>query len=538
MSVRNTKNQDYDSIKPLQNKRGDGVQSSLKPIERLREEKESPSGDDLQQGYTSPFYRIAEKGVDEFDKNEPGNNRNKTPVVSEAKTELSYADQQRELKLKKLSDKDKKLLDSDNWLARHGHNLTYIGIFLFTFVVYFRPYDWIPAFSGFTSMAFVIAVLTLITYLPSQLAVEGNVTIFTTEIKCLLFISFWALLIMPIAKDPGMAWKEFSDNFVKIVLIFIVMANTLRTKARLSGLIWLSVAVGIMLSCQALYYYQMGVFKVEGYRVEVDLGGMFGNPNDTALHLVMFTPVVLIMGIISKNIFAKVICFIATGLMVAGNLVTQSRGGFLGLIAIYVMLTWKLSKKNRVAIFSISIILGLAVIVFAPGNYWVRILSIFVPGLDGVGSHDQRREILIQSIITTLRNPWGIGMGNFPIVSIRNLVSHNAYTQISAELGVLSLACYLIFMISPLRKLMAIERQMFAKQDFSWIYYLSIGIQTCIVGYMVSSFFVSVAYTWFIYYPIAYAICLRRIYKLQQEKNDEAVNIDSNLSNYFKLQRA
>ena len=30
-----------------------------------------------------------------------------------------------------------------------------------------------------------------------------------------------------------------------------------------------------------------GQFKVEGYRVEVDVGGMFGNPNEMALHFVM-----------------------------------------------------------------------------------------------------------------------------------------------------------------------------------------------------------------------------------------------------------
>ncbi|HLM03081.1 MAG TPA: hypothetical protein VK400_18665, partial [Pyrinomonadaceae bacterium] len=35
--------------------------------------------------------------------------------------------------------------------------------------------------------------------------------------------------------------------------------------------------------------------------------------------------------------------------------------------------------------------------------------------------------------------------------------------------------------------------------------------------YMVSSFFVSVAYNWFIYYLIAYAVAFRRIYRLETE---------------------
>jgi hypothetical protein len=41
---------------------------------------------------------------------------------------------------------------------------------------------------------------------------------------------------------------------------------------------------------------------------------------------------------------------------------------------------------------------------------------------------------------------------------------------------------------------------MFAREDFSWIYYLSIGVQASIIGYMVSSFFGAVAYQWYVYY--------------------------------------
>ncbi len=131
----------------------------------------------------------------------------------------------------------------------------------------------------------------------------------------------------------------------------------------------------------------------------------------------------------------------------------------------------------------------------------------------------------------------GIGLGNFPIVGIQNLETHNAFTQISSELGWFGLAAFLTFLISPLRKLWAIERQMFANSDTSWMYYLSIGLQASIVGFMVSGFFVSVAYQWYIYFPIAYAICLRRIYSLHQESIGEKGVAENSLSDYFKLQK-
>jgi hypothetical protein len=70
-------------------------------------------------------------------------------------------------------------------------------------------------------------------------------------------------------------------------------------------------------------------------------------------------------------------------------------------------------------------------------------------------------------------------------------------------------------MISPFRKLSAIERRLFDEDKQDWFYYLSIGLQASIIGYMVSSFFAAVAYNWFIYYLIAYAVAFRRIYTLE-----------------------
>jgi hypothetical protein len=402
-------------------------------------------------------------------------------------------------------------------------------------VVYFRPYEWIPGLEGFTSIAMIFAVATLLIYLPTQIATEGSFTILTTEVKCILFIAVWALLTMPIAKDPGMAWGAFYDLYSKVVMIFIVMVNTLRTRSRLTGLMWLSIGIGTFVSSRAIQAYSEGKFEVEGYRVNASFGGMFDNPNDMCVHLVMFLPVAIVLGLSSKIKVAKLLYFVAAGIMTFGVFVTQSRGGFLGLLAVFAFMVWKLSKKSRVKIIFASVVIAVVLVLVAPGNYGERMLSIFDSGLDPTGSSSQRSDILWRSIFVTLRNPAGIGFNNFPIVSVHNLQTHNAFTQVSAELGWLCLVAYLIFMISPIRKLAIIERRMFVKDDSSWMYYLSIGLQAGIIGYMVSSFFASVAYQWYIYYPVAYAICLRRIYQLEQPETEKA---DEKLGNYLKLSEA
>src|SRR6266496_3502136 len=109
------------------------------------------------------------------------------------------------------------------------------------------------------------------------------------------------------------------------------------------------------------------------------------------------------------------------------------------------------------------------------------------------------REILFRSISTALRHPLlGIGMGNFHNVSIHELVSHNAYTQVAAEMGVAALVTYVMFIVTPLKKLGQVARETFAARDRSSYYYLAIGLQASLLGYMVSSFFASVAYVWYV----------------------------------------
>lgn len=535
MSVNKTKSFDY--IMPSSGSKGNGVnaQASLKSLKSLKKEKEAP------QSLKNPNQKLKPGKIEKEPQtvvSELVQTESTVPNVENLnQTPLSYREQLKQNKKQKTFEKEERLLTRDH-LVRDGHSLTYAGIFLFTLVLYFRPYELIPALSDFDMIAQVIAIATLLIYLSTQITKEYSLSVFTTEVKCILIIVACSILSILIAKDREMAWEKFYEDFSKVALVFIIMLNVLQTKRRLQGLMWLATAVSVWLSYQAVLLYREGVFKTEGYRVKVDFGGMFGNPNDMALFLVIITPISIALGLGSKYKLSKFVYFSAAGMMIAGNFVTQSRGAFLGLIAMTAVLVWKLGRKQRLKSILIYSVIGVLVITLAPGNYWLRILSTFVPSLDPNGSSDQRTELLKQSIIVTLRNPLGIGIGNFPIVGIRNLDTHNAFTQISSEIGWVALVAYVILMVSPLRKLAVIERQMVAREDFTWIYYLSIGIQASIITYMVSSFFAPVAYNWYVYYLIAYAVCVRRIYQIGMAESGSLTESGSSLTNYFKLQKA
>lgn len=400
-------------------------------------------------------------------------------------------------------------------LIRNAHTLSYAGLFLFTAVLYFRPYELFPALSSLDKAAFVLAIVTLVIFFPSQLVAEGNLTFRPREINLVLLLCLAGLISIITALSPAEAWKEFNDVFIKAVLMFIVLVNVLRSKTRLRWLIYLAFSVTILLSYNAIRDYRSGNFLVEGDRIKGLLGGMFGNPNDLALHFVTMVPIAVGLMFASKRIYGKVI-FAAVGIMIVmANVVTFSRGGFLGLLATAVVLVWKLGRNHRVATAIIAPLCFAIFIAAAPGNYGSRLLSIFVRDLDPMGTANTRQEILNRSILVSLRNPiTGIGMGNFHSVSLHETVTHNAFTQVSAEMGTAALIVYLMFLTAPIRRLRRVEREA-SDERLSFYYYLSIGLQASLVGYMVSAFFASVAYQWYAYYLVGYSVSLWRLFEAE-----------------------
>lgn len=434
-------------------------------------------------------------------------------------------------KQKAQAEKDFQILNTDSWVRRNGHYLTYIGLYLFSILVLYRPYELVPELGFLSATAFYVAAATLAIFIPTQLSAESSLTFLSMEVKFVILLTVVAFISILIAKSRLTAWTEFNDVFLKAVLMFIVMVNVVRTKRRLMGMLWLSLGIAVVLSYIGIGLYWRGELDFEGYRVGVDIGGMFGNPNDLALHLVMMTPLAIALGAASKHLFVKLVYFAMAVLFAGATMVTYSRGGFVGLMCVAAFLVWKFSKQNRIQVLAVAAVVGIIVILVAPGNYGTRLLSIFVPGLDVVGSRDQRKELLLHSLWVTARNPWGIGIGNFPIVGIRNLVTHNSYTQVSSELGILGLIAYVGLLLSPFRRLAAIERRLSDDGRYNWYFYLAVGLQASLIGYMVSSFFVSVAYNWFIYYMVAYAVAFRRIYSIEFNVEEKAPGFS--LKNYI-----
>jgi O-antigen ligase len=398
---------------------------------------------------------------------------------------------------------------------KHGHVLSYATLFLFTLILYARPAEFYP--SPLTaSIALIAGIAMLGFYLPTQLSLEGTLSARPREVNLVLLFCLTGLLSIPFAINRQEAWAEFSGTFIRCIIVFVVIVNVVRTEARLKGLLFLALAAGIWLSAEAINDYRLGLMTIEGYRAAGRGTGIFGNTNDMALHLVTVLPIPVALLFGSKGMARKLLFGACAATMISAIVLSYSRGAFLGMVVVLLFIALKVGRRRRAEI--MLAVLGFAgvIVLLAPDKYGIRLLSIVVPSLDPEGSADSRRGELFRSIYVALRHPLlGIGMGNYqPEMSYKGLVTHNSYTQVASEMGMTALACYTMFIVTPLKKLAQIVRETFEIPD-SRFHHLALGLQASLIAYLVSSFFLAVAYNWYVFYLVGYAVCLRRLYEAE-----------------------
>lgn len=415
---------------------------------------------------------------------------------------------------------------TDNSIRRrpNSHAITFISLFIFSVILYFRPYELIPALSSFKSIAFYSGIITLAIFLVTQIITEGNLTARPREINLALLLVLAALLSMPLAIDPGGAWKTFNEIFIKAMMIFIVFVNVVRTERRLKLMLLLALSVSVYLSLWALHDYQYGIFKIgsaenQTLRIAGSIGGLFENSNDLALHLCTMMPIAIVMALAERGL-VKRLAFLSIGvLMIAAIVVTFSRGGFIALMAAGAVLARKLGRKSTMLTIATFVIGAVLFVALLPGGYAGRLGTILHSSADVTGSASQRTEVLKRSILVALRYPiFGVGMGNFHYKSVHELETHNAYTQVGSELGLAALVIYIMFLLHPIKRLREIELALFQQKQSSYSYYLSIGLQASLIAFMFGSFFGAVAYQWYVYYLVGYAVVLRKIVYNKDEK--------------------
>ncbi len=454
-------------------------------------------------------------------------------------------------------------------LADQAGDWGYWGLLAFTAVLLLRPQDIIPPVAAL-HLAEIFAIIGLIGLITNRLSRKLPILHVTPEVVGLTLFGLVIAGTIPFSLWPGGAFEVLTGMYLKVILMFVLMTTSLTSPKRLDRFIWLIVFASGYVAVGALISYLRGTNMVETDRVTGSIGGIWGNPNDLALNMVVFLPFAVLLAFrrgasaVSRSMAAAI-----TVLMLAAIVFTKSRSGFLGLIAMVAALLFEARRVRRgvaPAILAAVLLLearrvqrGVASVILdgvllavplMPDSFWARMDSIFNAKEDETGSREARKLDMRESWRTFLEYPLtGVGAGQFknynpPWRVDRWRESHNVWLQVAAETGIFGFLAFLYLVIravmaplsamrrlgpvrSPAARRTRAPRQTALRgppgeagrpqpdngQTGALRGHVA-AVTAGMAGWLVCAFFASVAYNWTFYYLLAIGIAALQLVRL------------------------
>jgi putative inorganic carbon (HCO3(-)) transporter len=365
-----------------------------------------------------------------------------------------------------------------------------------------RPEDWIPGLQTFP-FAKITGGLAIIALL---FALNGNRQRLPREViyLMLLFVQLWiAVPMSPVWR--GGAFNTVLD-FTKVLPIVILMALVVNTIKKLRWLILIQAASVATIAAATIWKGHQ-----HGGRLEGALGGNYGNANDLAIAIAIAAPLCLYFLFRSRSKLGKATWALGILVMVYAAFLTLSRSGLIALITATAICLWEFAIRGRRRYMLVAaLVAGIAFWVYVGSGLSSRFKgaadSTNADQASAYESAQQRRELLIQSLRITAEHPlFGVGPGNFPILSGNWHVTHNSYTQMSSEGGVLALVFYLMIIWRGFSNLAATKRLSRSSEERR---ILAGALRASLMAFLVGSFFASEAYLFFPYIFVAYTTAL------------------------------
>jgi O-antigen ligase len=266
----------------------------------------------------------------------------------------------------------------------------------------------------------------------------------------LLALVVWSLASLIWASDRSLTLHSASRLAQLVALIFVTY-SAVRKPRDLLILVW-AMLVGAVVTAA----YALGNGTLRGGRLT---GGIF-NPNDLASEIVIAIVLTTFLLISTRRASLRLVLLAFISLFAVVFVQTQSRSGIIALAAAFAfaLVVAGPLRGRLTAVILVSASLGLAYYVYvAPPQFRERVTSIVTGTSEASPLREDTWKIALQ--MTRAHPVRGVGLGNFPAVESRyfasnlnvlevsqlrrfELVVHNTYLEILAELGMVGLILF------------------------------------------------------------------------------------------------
>ena len=323
--------------------------------------------------------------------------------------------------------------------------------------------------------------------------------------------------------------NAFLTVLTAMLLPFAVAQQTLLTLGKQRLLMWVLLFSGLVMVSNGISQLNSddgvgwaGVGLLEGSRITYL--GIFNDPNDLGMFFVMLLPVAIYSA--SEKVWYRIAAIGAIPMLLYGIYLTNSRGALLGVMSmagLWFYLRFGVRK---------SVVLGLLLLPIA-----LLVIGQFRSIDAGEASAAGRLDAWYEGIQLFLWKPrFGVGFGNF--TEYHFLTAHNSFVLVFSELGIVGYFLWVSFVSTCAFGLLRVwnpkGKNLSAGVVVESERRVAQAMMYSLIGYLVTSFFLSRAYT-----SILYVFCgmyaatyLRATYN---EKKDDYLKVGKNFSKLLNI---
>ncbi|OED56070.1 hypothetical protein BEI46_11285 [Aliivibrio fischeri] len=336
-----------------------------------------------------------------------------------------------------------------------------------------------------------------------------------TLLTCFLFLIIVGIVL---AGNRPIAIEYFKNIYWKIILMTFAIAVLVRTPQQLTFTLRAITIAGVLVGIVAIQNKLGGIGLVEETRVTIgrELGSMLGDPNDLAL--VLMFPTSFAVGLLVTHQLPwhqRLIGFIAIPILFWAIIATQSRGGLLGIMAVFGI--YGLQRiKSKALLLSIAILAG--GILFAIAGISDRASGGSAEA--GVDASAMGRLYAWEAAFKmALANPLtGVGLDNFysnyfyysPHWDGLNHAVHSTWFGVLAETGFLGLSIFIALIVVLIKNANHTLQSVKAVKDRidPAIYTSAQAVFAGLMGTIVSGTFLTQGFNWPIYILAALVVAV------------------------------
>jgi probable O-glycosylation ligase (exosortase A-associated) len=396
-----------------------------------------------------------------------------------------------------------------------------IGVYLWCWISYMNPHRLAFGWAYHYPFAGVIAGSTLIGTLftkDRQRFPWTGITILWLGL--ILWMNFTTLFAL-VPDDAANQW----DRAMKIQLMTFLTLLVITTRERLQWLIWaITLSIGFYGVKGGIFaILTMGQLKVWGPPESF----IYDN-NSLALAIVMIVPLWWYLQLTTENRLIKLACAGAMAISVFAVLASYSRGAFLAIGAMGMMLVLR-SRAKVAAIIGMLILVPVA-LSFMPDEFFERMGTIKTYHQDA--SAMGRINAWTFAWNLALDHPFvGGGFDAFDPDLFKTYApnpqdfhdAHSIYFEMLAEHGFVGLALFFGVFLAAFRSAGWLRRNTQGQGNLQWAYDLGSMIQVCIAGYAVGGAFLGLAYFDLPYHFVAITV-LARLF-VERELAEQAASV-------------